>query len=376
MRILMASKILVVAAYRRKLEEIAAEPAIEELLAITPPAWHEPGGRKLVFEPAPSNGYALRIEPIRFNGSFHLFHWPGLGRLIADFKPDLVHMDEEAYNLATVLGVRAARRVGARSVFFTWQNLLRRYPPPFNGFERYVFQTSAHAIAGSAEALSVLRSKGYMGPGSVIPQFGVNPELFAPAVTVADGTPTIGFVARLVEEKGIFVLLEALTGLAGEWRLHVIGSGPLKTRAQHRAAELGIAHRIVWEPGVPSTQMAERMRRFTVLVQPSLTRRHWKEQFGRALMEAMACGVAVVGSDSGEIPHLIGDAGIVVRQNDPAALRGGLAELLSKPALRAQLGARGRARVLACFTHRRVAEQTVAVYHSVVSEGAGATIVR
>jgi len=107
MRVLMASKILVVAAYRRKLEELAAEPDIEELLAVTPPAWQEPGGRKLVFESAACNGYELRIEPIRFNGSFHLFHWPGLGRLIAEFKPDLVHMDEEAYNLATLLGMRA-----------------------------------------------------------------------------------------------------------------------------------------------------------------------------------------------------------------------------------------------------------------------------
>ena len=240
MRVLMASKILVVAAYRRKLEELAAEPDIEELLAVTPPAWQEPGGRKLVFESAACNGYELRIEPIRFNGSYHLFHWRSLGRLIAEFKPDLVHMDEEAYNLATLLGMRGARRVGARSVFFTWQNLLRRYPPPFNFFEQYVFKSAAHAIAGSGEALSVLRSKGFTGPASVIPQFGVDPELFTPNVA-REGAPVIGFVARLVEEKGIFVLLEALAGLAGDWALHVIGSGPLKARAQQRAAEL--AHR-------------------------------------------------------------------------------------------------------------------------------------
>ncbi len=375
MRVLMASKILVVAAYRRKLEELAAQPDIEELLAVTPPAWHEPDGRKLVFEPAPCTGYALRIEPIRFNGSYHLFHWRSLGRLIAEFKPDLVHMDEEAYNLATLLGMRGARRVGARSVFFTWQNLLRRYPPPFNFFEQYVFKSAAHAIAGSGEALSVLRSKGFTGPASVIPQFGVDPELFTPNVA-REGAPVIGFVARLVEEKGIFVLLEALAGLAGDWALHVIGSGPLKGRAQQRAAALGIAQRIVWEPGVPSTEMAARMRQFTLLVQPSLTRRHWKEQFGRALMEAMSCGVAVVGSDSGEIPHLIGDAGVVVPEADAAALRSALGQLLADAGRRAELGARGRARVLACFTHRRVAEQTVAVYRSVVPERIGATIDR
>jgi glycosyltransferase involved in cell wall biosynthesis len=367
----MASKILVVAAYRRKLSEIAAQAGINQLLVVVPPAWQEPGGRRLVLEPGELGGYQLRVAPIRFNGSFHLFHWPRLARLIAEFKPDIVHIDEEAYNLSTFLGVRATQRVGAKSVFFTWQNLLRRYPPPFNLFERYVFKTSAHAIAGSAEALRVLRAKGYGGPASVIPQFGVDPELFAPPDLPCQDPPTIGFVARLVEEKGIFVLLDAVAGLAGDWRLHVIGSGPLKSRAQDRAAALGIGNRITWEPGVHSTQMASRMQHFTLVVQPSLTRKHWKEQFGRALMEAMSCGVAVVGSDSGEIPHLIGDAGLVVREGDPLALRFALARLLADSALCSELGARGRARVLACFTHRRVAEQTVSVYRSVLNMSAG-----
>ena len=68
---------------------------------------------------------------------------------------------------------------------------------------------------------------------------------------------------------------------------------------------------------MPSTLVPERLRTFSVLVQPSLTRRNWKEQFGRALMEAMACGVPVVGSASAEIPNVVGDAGLVVPEGDP-----------------------------------------------------------
>jgi glycosyltransferase involved in cell wall biosynthesis len=361
----MASKILVVAAYRRKLDEIAAQPGVDQLLVVTPPAWQEPGGRNLVFEPSECVNYELRVTPIQFNGNFHLFYWPRLGRIIREFKPDVLHIDEEAYNLATLLGVRAARQVGARSVFFTWQNLNRRYPPPFNLFERYVFHQAAHGIAGSKEALQVLRHKGFRGPATVIPQFGIDPELFAPDSSPPPGVPRIGFIARLVEEKGIFVLLEALSSLHGEWRLHVIGSGPLKAQAQDKAATLGLADRITWTPGVPSTHMAECMRSFTILVQPSLTRNNWKEHFGRALMEAMACGVPVVGSDSGEIPHLVANAGLIVREGDPRALRDALARLLEDRELRRELGRRGRQRVLDCFTHRRVAEQTVSVYRSV-----------
>jgi glycosyltransferase involved in cell wall biosynthesis len=363
MRVLMASKILVVAAYRRKLEEIAAQSGVD-LVAVAPPAWREPGGRLIRFEAGPTPGYELRVEPIRFNGAYHLFYWPTLERVLRQARPDLVHLDEEPYNVATALGTWQARRAGTPSLFFTWQNLLRRYPPPFAQLERYVLRHSVHAIGGSASAVRVLRRKGYQGPAAVIPQFGVDPELFAPPARPPDGLPTIGFVARLVEEKGVWVVLEALARLPGEWRAHVIGSGPLAQPARRRARDLGLAERITWEPSVPSLRVAERLRTFSVLVQPSLTRRHWKEQFGRAMVEAMACGVAVVGSTSGEIADVVGDAGLLVPEGDAACLREALQRLLAEPPLRLELAQRGRERVLAHYTHRRVAEQTVGVYRA------------
>jgi glycosyltransferase involved in cell wall biosynthesis len=379
MRVLIASKILVVAAYRRKLDEIAARPEVERLVVVTPPTWREPGGRTLVLEPPTSpQAYDLRVEPIRFNGSYHLFYWPGLDRVLREVQPDLVHLDEEPYNVATAHGTWLAARHGARSLFFTWQNLFRRYPPPFRWIERGVFQHSAYAIAGSTEALQVLRTKGYGGPASVIPQFGVDPDLFAPGPPPLDDPPIIGFIARLVEEKGILVLLAALAGLDGPWHLNVVGSGPLEAKARRRAAQLGLSERISWDRGIASTLVPERLRTFSILVQPSLTRTHWKEQFGRAVMEAMACGVAVVGSSSAEIPNVVGDAGLLVPEGDAAALRDAIARVLVDRQLRAELGRRGRQRVLGCYTNNRIAEQTVDAYR--VALGAapvstGATIV-
>ncbi len=379
MRILIASKILVVAAYRHKLDEIAARPDVERLVVVAPPAWHEPGGRTLVLEPPTgSPAYDLRVEPIRFNGSYHLFYWPGLERILREVRPDLVHLDEEPYNVATAHGTWLAARHGARSLFFTWQNLLRRYPPPFRWIERGVFGHSAYAIAGSTEALQVLRTKGYRGPASVIPQFGVDPDLFAPGRPAAEDPPIIGFIARLVEEKGIFVLLTAIAGLKGAWRLHVVGTGPLEAKARRRAAQLGLSERISWERGIASTRVPELLRTFSLLVQPSLTRTHWKEQFGRAVMEAMACGIAVVGSASAEIPNVIGDAGLLVPEGDATALREAIARLLADRQLRAELGRRGRQRVLGCYTNQRIAEQTVDAYQLALGaapESTGATIV-
>jgi glycosyltransferase involved in cell wall biosynthesis len=362
LRVLIASKILLVGAYRRKLDEIAAQPDVD-LIAVVPPSWREPGGRELTLEPGPTRGYQLRVEPIRFNGNFHLFHWKTLGRVLRETSPDLVHLDEEPYNLATALGTHQALRVGARSVFFTWQNLQRRYPPPFRQFERFVYRHSTSAIAGNAEAVGVLRRKGYTGPTAVIPQFGIDPDLFSPRPSGrADAPFTIGFMARLVEEKGVLVLIDALRGLDGDWRLHVIGSGPLRHKAELRLSAADLGGRVTWEAAVPSTAVPDRLRGFDALVLPSLTRSHWKEQFGRALVEAMACGVPVVGSTSGEIPHVVGDAGSVVPEGDARALCSELRRLMLDADLRADLGQRGRARALAEFTHQRVAEHTVDVY--------------
>src|SRR5579862_2504183 len=95
MRILMISKACVVGIYQRKLEEIACLPGIE-LAVIVPPSWHDSSG-ELRLERAHLDGYSMLIEPIRFNGNFHLYYFPSLARRIDAFQPDIVHIDEEPY---------------------------------------------------------------------------------------------------------------------------------------------------------------------------------------------------------------------------------------------------------------------------------------
>jgi glycosyltransferase involved in cell wall biosynthesis len=359
----MASKALVVAAYQRKLEEIASHPDVD-LTVVIPSVWD---GQR--YETGFVRGYRTLVQPIRFDGQFHLFHFPTLGRILKQVRPDVVHVDEEPYNLATALATRQAVAVGARPVFFTWQNLPRQYPPPFRWFERYVYCRSRHAIAGNAEAVDVLRSKGYAGPASVIPQFGVDPYLFSPGASLAGraGRPyTIGALNRQTPEKGIDVLLQAVAKLAGEWRLRFVGDGPLRDAIPGRAHSLGVGDRVTVEPPVSSTAVPATMHELDVLVLPSLTTPAWKEQFGRVLIEAMACEVPVVGSNSGEIPNVIGDAGIVTPEGDADALAAAFRKLMADPALARELGRRGRGRVLERYTHASVAERTVEVYRQVM----------
>ena len=375
MRVTMLSKACLVGAYQRKLEELARLPEMT-LTVLVPPYWRDERGITRL-ERVHTKGYELRVIPMALNGHFHLHFYPGLGLILHQLHPDILHIDEEPYNLATFLALRAARRVGAKVLFFTWQNILRRYPPPFCWMERYVLAHASYALAGNVEAEKVLRKKGYQGPVRVIPQFGVDPEIYTMCgprsivrrhgesdfgLRTGDYGLTIGYVGRLVREKGVDLLLRAVSELGGEWRLRVLGDGPERERLMALAERLGIAGRVTFEGLIPSTQMPDFYPQLDVLVLPSRTRPNWKEQFGRVLIEAMACGVPVVGSDSGEIPHVIGEAGLVFPEGDVAALRSILARLQADETLRKELAQRGRARVLAHYTQAQVAAATYEVY--------------
>jgi glycosyltransferase involved in cell wall biosynthesis len=337
------------------------------LTAIVPPSWRDERG-ELKLERTTGNGYHLIVTPLRFNGNFHLHYYPQLDRLLKQLKPDLVHIDEEPYNLATFLAVRSAQRLQARTVFFSWQNLNRSYPPPFHWFERYTLQHAAAGIVGNADAAQVWRAKGYRGPLTVIPQVGVEPEVFKPLPdSNRDSSALIvGYAGRLVKEKGLDVLLQALSDLGGAWQLELVGSGPDQARLAELAQRLQIADRVRFLPWRPSTQMVDYYRSLDVLVLPSRSRSNWKEQFGRVLVDAMACGVPVIGSTCGEIPNVIGEAGLIFPEDDAAALRDQLRALQNDAALRRELAQRGRQRVLDCFTQEQIARQTVEVYQKVM----------
>jgi glycosyltransferase involved in cell wall biosynthesis len=236
--------------------------------------------------------------------------------------------------------------------------------------ERAVYRGSAAAIAGNREAVEVLRGKGYAGLVEVIPQFGVDPVLFHPAGAESPERPfTVGYVGRLVEQKGLLLLVDALTGLPGEWRLLLCGQGPLRGELEARLETRGLRGRAEFREQVASEQVPHYLQRMDLLVLPSLTRPNWKEQFGRVLVEAMACAVPVLGSDSGEIPHVIGEGGRVFPEGDMAALRAAIAGLRGDPAARQALGRRGRERALAHYTQQQVAADTVALYRRLLMPG-------
>ncbi len=360
MRVLLLSKAFLAREYRKKLTALSALPGLE-VAAAGPRHWGN-GHERQAYEPGEPDGFRMEFLDCRFNGRFHLHHYPGLGRLLDRIRPDLLHIDEEPYNLAAGLAAFAARRRRIPSLFFAWQNLVRRYPPPFSLIERYCYRTCG-AIAGTEQAARVLRAKGYSGPLATIPQFGIDPENFSPAPGSATGGRdlVVGYAGRLVPEKGLRTLLRAAATLDPAPRLRFAGTGPLAAELRRAGAGGPLAGRIEVLGHLGSGQMPGFLNSIQVLVLPSLDRANWMEQFGRVLVEAMACERVVVGSDSGAIPLVVGDAGLIVPQADAAALARAL-ERLRAAGLRGRLGRAGRQRVLDNFTHARVAEASAAFY--------------
>ncbi|GCF08545.1 glycosyltransferase family 4 protein [Dictyobacter arantiisoli] len=369
MRVLMISKALVAGTSQRKLEEIAKFPDVELTLA-TPPYWQSDDGSKQMLERLYTSGYRMLETPIAFNGKFHWHYYPQLGKIMQEVRPDIVHIDEEPYNLATLQAMYLAHKQQARALFFTWQNLYRNYPPPFRQIEGYNYRHAALALAGNRDAAEVLKRKGYKGVIRIIPQFGFDTDIYKRSQTrtprASDAPFSFGFIGRLKEEKGLTLMVEALTYLPAYCQVVFVGHGPMKNILEEQARRLGVSDRVIFKPGVPTAQVPGEMEKLDAFILPSLSRPNWTEQFGRVLAESMSCETPVIGSNSGEIPYVIADAGLIFPEGDARELSRRIQQLLDDPDLYATLAQRGRQRVLDHYTQAQIARQTYEAYQSML----------
>lgn len=354
---------------------IEQSPGIK-LQVIAPRMWSEDPDRTLRFQRLPAlRSPIIALRPV-FSGRGSLHFYPGAAASVAAFKPDLIFLDEEPWSLCALQFAILARRVGSRLVFYTKENLPRRYPLPFRTIEKLVFNRTSSAAVISDEAAAVLRAKGYRGPTVTLPH-GFEPEWFQPRDRSGPCRElnltgvVIGYVGRLAPEKGIADLIEAARMIrdadpGSVFHLLIIGSGPEESALKGLVARHGLGQVVTFLPNVPHNQIAEYYNCLDVLAVPSRTTPRWKEQFGRVLIEAMASGVCVVGSDSGEIPTVIGDAGLVFTEGDCEGLASVLRRVIGNSSLRRQLSERGRTRALAQYSNEVVAGQLISWWQSVL----------
>ncbi len=152
----------------------------------------------------------------------------------------------------------------------------------------------------------------------------------------------------------------------------MLGRGPYKSSLQAMAADLNIDQHILWTESVSHKQVPDYINLMDTLVLPSLTTYEvstmtavgWKEQFGHVLIEAMACQVPVIGSDSGEIPNVIRQDGLIVPEGEPVALAQSIHLLMNDPQQRQALAESGRIRAMTEYTNRALAKRQLEFYQT------------
>jgi glycosyltransferase involved in cell wall biosynthesis len=319
-----------------------------ELTIVVPDRWRHPYSDSDVIPRAlPGLEQALRPTRVIFPGRAqrHLYVCNPRS-LCARVRPSVALIEAEPYSLAATQWGLAFTSLGVPFGVQCYENIDRPLPRPVVWLRSRVLRRAAFVAARSQTAATLARSWGARG------EIGLAPPA-VPGWPDVPATParafTVGYAGRLIESKGLLDLLAAARALGDPVELVFIGDGELKSEL---AGQQVAGSRARVRTGVSHDAMPAAYGELDVLVLPSHTTATWKEQFGRVIVEALWCGVPVVGSDSGEIPWLIGltGGGLVFPEGDRDALADRLGRLREQPELRAELAARGRDAVERMFS--------------------------
>lgn len=298
----------------------------------------------------------------------------GLAAALREVRPDVMYIVGEPSELGVAQVVRTARRTvpACRTVLQSFENVHRDwsgFPKILRGrAERATLPRLDMVRAVSEGARRILVERGYPEDRIRVLPLTADGDLFYPreapplrARLAPQDRLLVGYVGRLVDEKGVDVLLRAISEMAEDAVLCAIGTGRLADELHALAEELGVE--VHWLDRIPHDEIADYMRAFDVMVLPSRSIPAWQEQFGMVLAEAMACGTPVVGSSCGAIPEVIGDAGFIFPEEDHRALAEALTQIARDETLRAELAERAVARTHEHFDPERTLQRLVDCFH-------------
>lgn len=287
---------------------------------------------------------ALRGYPQRH------FYLARCGAILARERPEVAFVEAEPFSFAATQWSLALARRGVPFGVQCAENIDRPLPAPVRWMRSRVLRKAAFVAARSQSAARLARDWGATGEVEFAPHAVPGwPSVPARAASEQARPFTVGYAGRLVPSKGLGDLLAAVRRLPAPVELVLIGDGELRGELEGEPIP-GSHVRVLSD--LTHAQMAEGYAQMDVLALPSRTTPTWKEQFGRVIVEALWCGVPVVGSDSGEIPWLIEltGGGLVFAEGDREQLAERLERLRTDPALRERLAAAGRAKVEQLFT--------------------------
>lgn len=377
LRLLSIAHSYVVALNRRIAHEISREGQGKWDVTVVSPDEMRGDLRPTPFEHLKNEPCAVEVVPVHWPERIHFMLYGSRLRNILSRPWDLVHCWEEPYiSCGAQIAFQCERQVPL--VFYTFQNLKKRYPPPFSLMERFSLHRSAAWIAAGRTVEDVLleRKVGYerrpyavIPPGVDVHKFRHNSEQgrrILQELGWRKATPVIGFLGRLVPQKGLSLLMRVLDQVRSPWRALFIGAGPEEENLKKWAASHNDNVRMVTH--VRHDDVPAYLNACDILCAPSQTTESWREQFGRMLIEAFATEVPVIASDSGEIPYVVADAGVIVPEKDESKWLAAVTNLLENPEYRRELASRGLERAHSNYAWPVIARRHIQFFERLLQE--------
>ncbi|MGH9789425.1 MAG: glycosyltransferase family 4 protein [Candidatus Acidiferrales bacterium] len=342
---------------------------------IEPPVIQQDGYIIRFFRPLPERGIPAR----------YVLWSRDLG--LRRFRPDAVHVEGEPWTLVAQQALWCARRhVPRAAVVCTVRQHTYTAYGALTGLKDWLARRAIARVdrflAGNTGSRQVLLQRFGVPPGKIElnPQLGVDTDHFRPATPeerrerrrrwgLSDEVVVVGYCGRLVEEKGLLDLCQAVQAAqrrpGARLQLALLGDGPLRPRLEAVAGENVVLHRVV-----PHGEVASFLQALDIFVLPTVAisdKRSTLELDAHALQEAMACGVASIGTESGPIPEILSGAGVLVPPSAPAALSEAIVQLLDADKRR-HWGDAGRQRVRERYSNQRVVEKQLETYARAIEE--------
>ena len=341
---------------------------------LVPSNWRDQGalfaGKWLM--PQKTAGLFMYSAPVIRNGhvASHLYLPGAISRFVHSFQPDIVQVEQEVYSFVAAQAALELKASDRKLIVFGWENLDRGLHIAQRLCRKITLRAADAIICGNQDGASLVRQWGYKGIIEVMPQLGIDPLEFSPALPkqIRRQAPnfTIGFVGRFVPEKGGDTLLQAFSMLIKKGlnvQLMMLGSGPEMENWRKLARELGIAKQVNWLDAVPHNEVPNIMAHMDALVLPSKSTPYWKEQFGLVLAQAMSMGLPVIGSNCGAIPEVIGRQDVIFPEGDAQSLSLILERIILDETWRQELSQHSRERALRWYTHEALAERLIGLYN-------------
>jgi glycosyltransferase involved in cell wall biosynthesis len=351
-----------------------AEDDSLEINLLVPDRWREIGKNIFPAEP-PGRKIKFHIGKAVFHGYSHRYIFlTKLRGLIGSLKPDVIHAFCEPFSLLAleVLILKIIFSPGSRVIMRSSQNIaFKKYPYRFSFIyhliESFAFKNTDCIHIPNRDTSGVLRKKGYRGKIFLIP-YGRDGNVFKR--TRAEDLKNslnlngrvVGFAGRLAEEKGLEFLIEAVSDIENGFKLLIVGDGPLKKRLLDLCSDKGLGARVIFSGAVDHEKMPLYLSAMDIYVQPSVKTEVNEEKFGCAVIEAMACGCAVIVTDVGALPGVVGDSGIVVKERSSGDLKNVLNSLFKDKDRLSAMAGKSRQRFMKEYSQERTISGYLKMY--------------